>query len=144
MIETLNYEEVPARFAHCLEKDCPLAGSCLHYQVSRFITPKRASIPLLNPMRPRPEGKCMEYRSDVPLKYAYGWNRMFDKLPYEKAIAIKQALLIAYGKNDFYRLKRKEKRFTPRDMEYVKSVFLRHGVMDEPVYEEYRYEYVWW
>ena len=143
MIDTLDYEEVPAEFMHCFNGTCKRAGTCLRHQVTRHIPETKRSVRTLNPSYVKPENECPEFMSDVPQKYAYGWTHMFDKLIHEKAVAIKNELLYHYGKSEFYRLKRKEKSFTPQAQRYVQSVFLRYGVKEEPVYDRYRYEYIW-
>ncbi len=143
MIENLDYNQVPKGFTHCFNGQCPQASTCLRHQASRFIPATVRNVSVLNPSYVVADGDCPEYMSDTPVRYAYGWTPMFNKLPYEKAVAIKAELLGTYGKNEFYRLKRKEKSFSPQAQRYVKRVFLRFGVEDEPVYEEYRYEYVW-
>lgn len=143
MIDILDYSKVPAGFVHCLNGNCKQAEHCLRYQVTRYVPATRRDFRMLNPSWVIPEGDCPEFMNDTPVKYAYGWTHMFDKLIHEKAIAIKDDLSCYYGKNEFYRLKRKEKSFTPQAQQYVRSVFLRYGVKDEPIYDEYRYEYKW-
>lgn len=143
MIDTLDYEKVPAGFTHCFNETCKLAGTCLRHQVARHIPETKRSVRTLNPSYVNAEKSCTEFISDTPVKYAYGWTHMFDKLIHEKAVAIKNELLWHYGKTDFYRLKRKEKSFTPGAQQYVRSVFRRYGVEEEPVYDQYQYEYVW-
>lgn len=144
MIDSLNYNMVPADFAHCLNSGCKQADSCLRHQVVRHIAGNRRDIRILNPNRAPQDGACPEFMSDKPVRYAYGWTPMFDRMAHAKAIAIKKELLGYYGKVEFYRLKRKEKKFTPQAQQYVRKVFLRHGVTEEPCYEEYRMEYKWW
>lgn len=144
MIDTLDYSKVPANFVHCLNSDCKQADCCLRYQVTRHIPVAQHSFRIFNPAYlQEKEGDCPKFMSDTPLKYAYGWTHMFDKLVYEKAVEIKNDLLYYYGKSEFYRLKRKEKSFSPQAQQYVRNVFLRNGVKEEPVYDQYQYEYKW-
>jgi len=143
MIETLDYSKVPAQFAHCLNENCKQAEHCLRYQTARHIPDTQREIRVLHRAWTRPEGNCPEFKSDVPVKYAYGWTHMFDHLIHEKAVAIKQELLSHYGKAMFYRLKRMEKGFSPKEQQYVRNVFLRHGVKEEPIYDAYCDQYTW-
>ena len=125
MIKELDYSVVPNRFGHCLN------GSC-----------KRAD-KVLNPQWKQTGKKCTEFLDDTPVKYAYGWSKMFDKLVHEKAVAVKNDLLYGFGRNQFYRLKRHEKPFTPEAQEYVRKIFRKHGLEDEPEYDFCQYEYEW-
>lgn len=143
MIESLDYSEVPRGFVHCLNGNCKQTEHCLRYQVARHLPATCNDFRILNPDRIKSESDCSEYLSDTPVKYAYGWTHMFDKLIHEKAVAIKDELLYHLGKNEFYRLKRKEKSFTPRAQQYVRNVFRRYGVEEEPVYDQYQYQYKW-
>lgn len=144
MIETLDYSKVPKNFVHCLNADCKQADCCLRQQVSRYIPATQRDFRILNPVRTQnDETSCPDFLIDTPVKHAYGWTHMFDKLMHETAVAVKNELLYHYGKTEFYRLKRKEKSFTPKDQQYVRNVFLRYGVKDEPHYDQYQYDYKW-
>lgn len=144
MIDNLDYSQVPLEFTHCFNSNCRQSDRCLHFQVTRHISADRREYRVFNPDCYQSEGDCPEFMSDTPLKYAYGWTHMFDKLVHEKAVAIKHALLRHYGKNDFYRLKRHEKGFSPAEQQYVRGVFVGHGIKEEPVYDKFQYEYKWW
>lgn len=112
MIDTLDYSKVPVNFVHCLNSNYKQADCCLRYQVPRHISATRRHSKVLNPVHAQKEaGDCPEFLGDTPVKYAYGWTHMFDKLIHEKAVDIKDELLCHYGKSEFYRLKRK--RFQP-------------------------------
>ena len=92
MIDTLNYEKVPVNFTYCFNGACKLADTCLRYQVSRHIPETKRSVRTFNLSYIKTEESCSEFMSDVPVKYAYGWGHMFDKLIHEKAVAIKDVL----------------------------------------------------
>lgn len=144
MIDNLDYSKVPTEFIHCFDSHCKQADQCLRFQVTRYISKDRRAYKVLNPGWANPEGNCPEFMSDTPLKYAYGWSHMFDKLIHEKAVAIKSELLCHYGKTEFYRLRRHEKSFSPRAQQYIRGVFLSYGVEEAPAYDRYQYEYKWW
>ena len=79
MIDTLNYEKVPVNFTYCFNGACKLAET-------------KRSVRTLNLSYIKTEESCSEFMSDVPVKYAYGWGHMFDKLIHEKAVAIKDVM----------------------------------------------------
>lgn len=143
MINELDYSIVPKNFGLCLNAQCKRADKCLRYQASKFITEETRYLYVLNPKWKLTGKKCTEFIDDTPVKYAYGWNKMFNKLILEKAVAIKKDLLYGFGKNLFYRLKRHEQPFTPQAQDFVRKVFKRHGVTDEPEYDFYKYNYTW-
>ncbi len=143
MIKELDYSIVPKQFGHCLNGNCKRADKCLRYQVTKFITEDTRYINVLSPQWKLTGKKCTEFLDDTPVKYAYGWNKMFDKLIHEQAVAVKNELLYSFGKNLFYRLKRHERPFTPQAQDFVRNVFQRHGIGEEPEYDYYTYEYQW-
>lgn len=143
MINELDYNSVPKNFGLCLNAQCKRADKCLRYQASKFIPEDTLYVRVLNPNRKLTGKKCTEFIDDTPVKYAYGWSKMFDKLVHEDAVAIKNDLLYSFGKNMFYRLKRYERPFTPQAQDFVRKVFKRHGVTNEPEYDLYKHEYNW-
>ena len=143
MIKELDYNIVPKRFGHCLNGNCKRADKCLRYQVTKFIPEDVRYVCMLNPQWKQTGKKCTEFLDDTPVKYAYGWSKMFDKLMHEKAMAIKNDLLCSFGKNLFYRLKRHERAFTPQAQDYVRMVFRKYGIAEEPEYDYCQYEYTW-
>lgn len=143
MIKELDYSIVPKRFGHCLNGNCKRAEKCLRYQVTKFITEDTRYINVLSPQWKLTGKKCTEFLDDTPVKYAYGWNKMFDKLIHEQAVAVKNELLYSFGKNLFYRLKRHERPFTPQAQDFVRKIFQKHGIEEEPEYDFYQYEYKW-
>lgn len=143
MIKEFDYSIVPTRFGHCLNGNCKRADKCLRYQVTKFITEDTRYVNVLSPQWKLTGKKCTEFLDDTPVKYAYGWDKMFDKLIHEQAVAVKNELLYSFGKNLFYRLKRHERPFTPQAQDFVRKVFQRHGIEEEPEYDYYKYEYQW-
>lgn len=143
MIEKFDYSLVPAGFAHCFNSDCLKAGQCLRHQITRYIPDDRWSVSTMNPTQIRPEGDCPAFMTDRPLKYAYGMTHLLDQLTYVRARAIKKQLLMHYGKTYFYRLKREERCFLPEDQQYIRNLFLRYGVTEEPVFDYYQNNYEW-
>mgnify|MGYP001040692095 CR=1 FL=1 len=143
MIKELDYSIVPKRFGHCLNGNCKRAEKCLRYQVTKFITEDTRYINVLSPQWKLTGKKCTEFLDDTPVKYAYGWNKMFGKLIHEQAVAVKNELLYSFGKNLFYRLKRHERPFTPQAQDFVRKIFQKHGIEEEPEYDFYQYEYKW-
>lgn len=89
MIETLDYQEVPFHFVHCLRADCPKASTCLRYQVARFLPVDKRTVTILNPALVSNPVECKEYLSDTPvhqcaikkifLKYGIEDDPVFDR-----------------------------------------------------------------
>lgn len=143
MIQKLDYAMVPHGFAHCFNGDCKQADHCLRHQIIRFIPDTLWSVSVVNPACTHPDGECNAYMADTPVQYAVGMEHLLDRIPYQEATSIKQRLLMMYGKNMFYRFKRKERTFSPEDQRDIRQVFLSYGVEEEPTFDSWQTGYQW-
>ena len=143
MIETLNYEEVPFHFTHCIQADCPKASSCLRYQATRFLPTHKRDIKVLNPAFIGNPVECKEYISDEPVLYASGISKLYDELPYAKAKDIKDDVIFRIGKTQYYRMKKEIIGISPLQQRTIKEVFLKYGIVADPVFDRYEAGYQW-
>lgn len=143
MIKKLDYSIVPKGFAHCFNVDCKQAAHCLRHQITFFIPSECWSVSTINPTQTTPEGDCTGFMADTPLIYAYGMDHLLDDITYSRAKELKRCLMNHFGRAYYYKLKRKEKCFTPEDQQYIKNLFLCYGVEGELKYDSYREGYNW-
>ena len=133
-----NYSDVPSGFMHCLNASCQLADSCLRYQSITSIPAGCKSVVIVNPSHVPPGNKCSEYLSIEKQQNAYGIDHLYDELPYAVAVKVKNHLISHFGKNIYYRFKRKEKCFTPQLQQFVQTVFHNFGVEEKPRFDYYK------
>lgn len=143
MVKKLDYSDVPDGFTHCMNASCQMADSCLRYQARQYIPVSCKTIKVINPTLVLSDGKCSAYLSETDLRYAYGVDHLYDTILYGVAIQIKKQLIDIFGKNMYYRFKRKEKCFTPKDQELVARVFKQFGVEEQPRFDYYVSGYKW-
>lgn len=143
MLENFDYTLVPGQFAHCFHGNCQRAGECLRYQITTFLSGDLCRVMTVNPLYTPADEGCSYFKSCIPLVYVEGMSRMFADLPYEKANVIKQKMLAHFGKTYFYRLKRKERCFTPEDQMFVKRIFQNVGIEEQPKYDAYIERFDW-
>lgn len=143
MIETLNYMEVPSHFIHCFLADCPKASSCLRYKATRFLPTDKRDIKVLNPVFIGDPRECKEYMSDKPVLYAFGMSKLYDELPYAKAKDIKDDVIFKIGKTQYYRMKKEAIGISPLQRSTIKKVFLKYGIVVDPVFDRYESVYQW-
>lgn len=144
MIKKINYLELPVGFLHCFNASCEFASSCVRYQAGCMIPKTRSAVMAVNPILASSEEKCSEFLSDESILYcAYGIDHLYDNLLYTVAVDIKRQLLSAWGKNMYYRFKRREKPLTPKDQEFVYGIFKEHGVKEKPRFDYYEENYKW-
>ena len=138
-----NYSNVPNGFAHCFNAKCKFAESCLRYQVGCITPSSCKTVNVVNPSIYSSEQECSEFLSSDGMHYAYGIDHLYDSIPYGIAMKIKEHLLSSFGKNIYYRYKRKEKCFTPQDQYFVHQVFKEYGIEEKPHFDYYEVVYRW-
>lgn len=140
-----DYNSVPRGFAHCLNEQCPQSADCLRRQAALHITANCQFIKIVSPSyTPAADEKCPYYKSDKPIRFAFGVRHLYDDLPHKVAMDIKQTILYHYGRSGYYRYYRKECLFNLQDQAYIRQVFRKHGVTSEPVYDGFVNGYIWW
>lgn len=145
MIECLNYDEVPKNFVHCYQANCTLSERCLRYQAAHHVPSNKRKVLAINPSHSlKVDGQqCPEFLTDKSIQYAYGMSQVFEGLPYQKAKAIKNEIIELIGKTQFYRMKRKEIRISPKQQECFEEVFLKHGITVKPKFDCYIEGHLW-
>lgn len=144
MKSDFDYNSVPYSFIHCFNSKCLQADNCLRYQVGLRVTSQRGVLTVVNPVRETSiDEKCPYFKSDTLQMFALGMIHLLDSVPHHDALIIRQQMLRHFGKTYFYRLWRKERFFSPDQQEYVRSLFLKRGISNPPVFDEYVEQYDW-
>ena len=138
-----NYADFPATFAQCFNEQCRRCDSCLRHQMALRVPKERAGLYIINPgyLESLSGETCRFFLLDQPQRFAIGITGLFDDLPVRKANIIKGQIMSYMGRSNFYRCKRKERMVKPKEQAYIKKLFLRQDIEDEPKYDEYREYY---
>ena len=144
MKEDFNYNEVPGNYLHCLHAQCPRSADCLRFQVTHHVYPTIASISVINPNHVvGKEEACPNYQPDKLSRFALGITRLYDNIPYAKAVKIKQMLLSHFQRNMYSRIRKKERYISPEDQQTIRNILQKEEIKEEPVFDEYIYKYAW-
>lgn len=144
MKSDFDYNTVPYNFAHCLNEQCPQASACLRQLVTHCIPLSKKIFTIINPAILDPTGKnCCYFLPDQLQLFVKGITHLYDKLPYQEALQIKDQLISYFGRTTYYRFKRKERFINPTEQQYIRQLFLSKGFTDEPQYDEYAELYEW-
>ncbi len=137
MSESFDYERIPSNFMPCLHARCPRAGHCLRQWAARMLPAERQCVSILNPRQYEASGGegCGYFFSDVPQLYGKGFERMLDELPYRKANAVKSQMARFFGRSVYYRCLHGERLVKPAEQAYIRRIFHRNGITDEPRYD---------
>lgn len=144
MEKDFDYNTVPKTYLHCLNAHCPHTAKCLRYQVSQHITPETVSISVLNPTHVAgKEQKCAYFQPDRLSHFTLGITHLLDKLPHTEALRFKEEIYNYFHRNMYYRVYNKERLIRPKEQEFIRQLFLRNGIKEEPVFDEYVDQYDW-
>ena len=143
MTNNFNYKEVSGNYAHCVNVECPRATECLRFQAAQHADAKAISFIIINPKHIASQKECSYFRLDQLIRHAVGITRLFDNLPYSKARRIKKQLQGHFGHNYYYRIYRHERYLSPKEQDFIRELFLKEGIQEEPVFDEYIDTYDW-
>ncbi|WP_455586672.1 DUF6078 family protein [Bacteroides sp.] len=145
MKTNFDYHSVPYNFVHCINKQCLHAADCLRHQVALRIPSECEIVCIINPAYATSAGKdsCKFFKADKLMRFASGITHLLDSVPHSDAIVIKQQMLEYFGRNSYYRFLRKERLVNPSEQKYIRQLFHKRGITNEPVYDEYVERYEW-
>ncbi len=143
MENLFNYQEVPRDYRHCQNAECPRSANCLRYQVALRAGSDVPSFWVINPAYIAAHDECPDFHSDQLTRFALGISHLFDKLPHAKAIKIRKIIYAHLGKNMFYRILNKKRHITPEEQDFIREVFQKEGIEEEPVFDKYIDKYEW-
>ena len=144
MDENFDYSTVPHTFMHCTYTSCVQANDCLRYQAAQHATPSRESFSIVNPAQISGNGKkCRYFLADKKVRFALGFTRMLDNIPHRKAIAIRRELYSHFGKSTYYRVRNHERLIKPSEQNFIRQLFLRKEINEEPTFDTYIEQYEW-
>ena len=143
MTDNFNYKDVPGNYAHCLREQCPRASECLRFQVAQYSPETTATLFVINPKHIANQKECSYFHSVQLIRHAVGITHLFDNLPYSKARLIKKELLRYFERNRYYRIYRHERSISPEGQEFIRKLFRKEGIQEEPVFDYYTDLYEW-
>lgn len=138
-----DYSRVPRSFAHCFNSGCPRADECLRHLAAENTPAEVKYVTTVNPRNIPAEGDCPHFMPLVKVRIAWGVKGLFDRIPHKEAVAMRKEIIAHFGKTHYYRLQRKEYSINPDEQEYLRRVFRKYRVEEEPAFEYCTDEYQW-
>ena len=86
---------------------------------------------------------CPHFQNAEKIHVAWGISHLLDNVPYKDGTNIKQQLIGHFGKTLYYRFYREERFLSPAEQHYIRQLFRRKGITEEPVFDSYTDEYNW-
>lgn len=139
----LRYEDVPEYYTLCLEEQCLHKADCLRSKVAALVPKEVPRLLIVNPMYIIDKEKCPFFQADTTTRFAIGISHLYDKLPRSVYPSIKKKIYNYFGHNGYYRIYHKSTLISPKDQAFIRQVFIKEGIEDEPLFDEYvdRYDF---
>ena len=126
MEEEIDFTKVPYQYAMCLNRECSKANTCL--------SPKHLAAQ---------QGNCPYYRSNVKVRYAKGFIRMLEDLPYKQMQTVISHLMSYFGRRTYYRIRKGERLLTPSEQQRILNILKNCGATHLQNFDAYVEDYDW-
>ena len=144
MKEDFEYSQVPKRYLHCFNAQCPRSANCLRFQVTFCAGRDIISFPTLNPAYiAGREDECLFFRPNRISRFALGITHLYDNLPHAKAVEIKKILFDHFRRSMYSRIFTKKRLLSPKEQDFIRQVFIQKNIQEEPLFDEYFEKYDW-
>lgn len=144
MENDFDYKLVPSGFIHCFNSQCPQADSCLRHLAAKHSAAGSQFIVIVNPAHFPAEGnKCSNFLPKEKVRIAWGITRLLDDIPYRIARQMRKMMVSHFTKSLYYRYYRKEYGISPDGQRYIRELFRKQGIKEEPVFDSYTEDYCW-
>lgn len=140
----INFSQVPHGYPICLNRKCTQAGACLRQLIELSVPADIQCWTILSPTYLASlEGACPYYRSATKVRFAKGFIRLLEDLPYNQMRTVIAHLTRYFGQRTYYRVRKGERLLSPAEQQKVLSILGKYGVSGSPEFDAYVEEYDW-
>lgn len=144
MKEVINYSRIPHNYMLCLNRECPLADTCLRQMAEQCVPANIISWTVISPRYLSTlKGACPHYRSAAKVRYAKGFMRILENLPYKQMKVAIANLLNYFGQRTYYRVRKGERLLSPSEQKDVLNILKKCGVSSSQEFDAYVEQYYW-
>lgn len=137
-----DIRKMPADYALCFNKQCPLHEHCVHYVVGQQAPRIRPFGPAVYPWA-LSDGQCEMYREYVPVQMAWGFAHLYDCLPRHLRSAARYSVqnYFSRGAGPYYRYHHGERKLGPQQQQEIIAIVMRYGSTQTPHFDHYELSY---
>lgn len=144
MEEEIDFTKVPYQYAMCLNRECSKANTCLRLLTAQSVPEKIEYWVIISPKHlAAQQGNCPYYRSNVKVRYAKGFIRMLEDLPYKQMQTVISHLMSYFGRRTYYRIRKGERLLTPSEQQRILNILKNCGVTHLQNFDAYVKDYDW-
>ena len=146
MTETKDFNppKVPTDYPLCLNRQCPLASTCLRQLVEQNCSDSAEYWYIISPKRIAAlQGQCPYYRPSAKVTYAKGMVNMLENMPHKQMRAVVAGLKRLFSERTYYRIRKGERLVFPAEQEKIYTLLQACGINSRPEFDDYTEDYEW-
>jgi hypothetical protein len=145
---TMSQEEAFRGRTHhylmCFIDSCPLKDRCLHWLVGQYGDPQPWALMSMNPRNPKVGGeKCEKFRPNERTVMKKGMTHFYVDMPARVEKAIRQALIMQFGRTQYFEMRNGKRLITPSDQELIADICHDYGWNGPFVYDGEEEDWLW-
>lgn len=134
----INFNDIPDRWAVCLNDNCPKADECLRHLASKEMPQTVTRWMCVMPSALQ-DGECKYFVKEEKIRMARGFRSLFDGMSSRDARHdLRMKLSEFFGSTgSFYRCKDGKRLLTPQEQQEIMKLIEQYGYKTESVFDEY-------
>ena len=138
----IDFNDIPERWAVCLNDKCPKAGECLRCMAYKEM-PKTVTRWMCVMPSALQDGECKYFVKEEKIRMARGFRSLFDGMNSRDARHDLRLKLSEYfgSTGSFYRYKDGKRLLTPLQQQEIKKLIEQYGYNTESVFDEFVISY---
>ena len=134
----IDFNDIPERWAVCLNDKCPKAGECLRCMAYKEM-PKTVTRWMCVMPSALQDGECKYFVKEEKIRMARGFRSLFDGMSSRDARHDLRLRLSEYfgSKGAYYRHKDGERLITPEQQHQIEALVEQYGYSAEAIFDEF-------
>lgn len=141
-----SIKDAPPSYPLCFNHQCTRCQECLHYQTALANTPQRPYGQIVLPYAWK-DGECTCFTPAQPQQLAWGFNKLYEKLPKELQHIARTSLRehLSAGMSTYYRYHKGEYLLSTRMQEEILDFMSQFGNRELFAFDHYvsSYDFNW-
>lgn len=138
------FREKASHYLKCFIESCPLKEQCLHWLVGQYADTLPFVQKSMNPRNPQIGGEhCVKFRPNVRAIKKKGMIHFYLDMPARVEKAIRQALIMQFGRTQYFEMRNGKRLITPSDQELIADICHDYGWNGPFVYDGEEEDWLW-
>lgn len=144
MEEEIDFSKVPFQYAMCLNRECPKAKTCLRQLAEQYAPDSKKEWIIISPKHLATfSHTCPYYRSNTKIRYAKGFIKMLENLPYNQMQTVILRLMSYFNRRTYYRIRKGERLLHPSEQQALLNILRNCGITSPQEFDTYIEDYDW-